>query len=138
MRHTEGMRLVRGAAVAAALCLAAAPAAGARADGTPTLRFTGFVPVQVKGSKFMPGETIRVVLHAGDSRRVRTIRVPAGGTFTVGFGTLPWEDRCSGNVTLAAIGARGSRAVYRLPSTACPKGPPTIAPGPAVRQGADA
>jgi hypothetical protein len=117
-----------------AVCLVAVSVANARASGTPNLRFTKLVPVQVKGLKFAPGETVRVVLNAGDSTRVRTIRVNAGGTFTVGFGTLPSADRCSGRLSLVARGAMGTRAVYKLPSLACPTGPPTTAPGPATRQ----
>ena len=122
---------MRGTALVAVLCLAAVTAAGARANGTPSLRFTDLIPVQVKGAKFPPGETVRVILRAGESKRVRIVRVSAGGGFTVGFGTLPWADRCSGDISLAASGTKGHRAVYTLPTMACPTGPPMIAPGPA-------
>ena len=133
------MRLMRETAFAAVLCLAAAAAASARTDGTPTIRFTDLTPVQVKGTRFLPGDMIRVVLRAGESKRVRTIRVSARGSFSVNFGTLPRRDTCSGEISLVTVPAKGIRAAYRLPTVACidPYGPPTtIAPGSSSRQGA--
>ena len=131
------MRVMRGTTLAGVLCLVAAAAASARTDGTPNIRFTDLSPVQVKGARFLPGETVRLVLRAGESKRVRTIRVSAGGTFTVGFGTLARQDTCGGEVTLVTITAKGVRATHRLPALDCidPHGPPsTNAPGPATRQ----
>jgi hypothetical protein len=131
------MRVMRGTACVAVLCLAAVAAAGARTNATPTIRFTDLSPVQVKGTQFLPGVTVRVVLHAGASKRVRTIRVSTGGTFTVGFGTLSQQEKCNGTLSLAAMPARGTGTVYRLPTPACidPHGPPTTsAPGPATRK----
>ena len=41
-----------------------------------------------------------------------------------------------GDISLVASGTQGHRAAYKLPTMACPTGPPTmIAPGPATRQG---
>ena len=129
---------MRGTAVAAVACVAAATAAGAGAEGTPSLRFSDLTPVMVKGARFQPGTMVRVVLRAGESKRTRMVHVSAGGGFTVAFGTLTREDRCSGNISLVAITARGFGAVYRLPTLACidPHGPPTIAPGASSRQSA--
>jgi hypothetical protein len=116
---------MRGTAVAAVLCVAAATAANARADGTPSLRFTDLAPVEVKGARFLPGEQVRVVLRAGEAKRVRVVRVSSGGIFTVGFGTLLRKDRCSGDITIVATGTKGNRAVYKLPVMACIPESPT-------------
>ena len=110
---------MRGTALAAVLCVAAATAAGARADGTPSLRVADLTPVMVKGARFQPGQMIRVVLRAGESKRVRIVRVSAGGGFMVDFGPLTRKDRCSGDISIAAIATRGFGAVYRLPTMAC-------------------
>jgi hypothetical protein len=73
----------------------------------------------VKGARFEPGEVVRIVLRAGEAKRVRIVRAASGGGFTVGFGTLLRHDRCSGPVTLTAIGTIGHRAVYKLPAMNC-------------------
>ena len=110
------------AALAAALALAAVAdaGAGARAGAQPTLRFTALIPATARGTHFVPGEQVRVTLQAGAARLVRTTRASALGTFTVNFGTLAKRDRCSGSVSLTAVGARGDGARYRLPPMACP------------------
>ena len=113
------MRASRGTALAASLCVAAATAAGARADGTPTLRVTDLTPVTVKGARFEPGETVRVVLRAGDTKRVRMVRAASGGGFMVDFGTLLRRERCDVAISLAASGTQGNRVVYKLPPLNC-------------------
>jgi hypothetical protein len=111
------------AALLAVLALALAPpgaAASPSAAPAPSLRFLDLTPALVRGARFAPGERVRVTLRAGTDRRVRTIRAAARGGFTVNFGRLREQDRCSGLVSIAAVGARGDRAFYRLPAMACP------------------
>ncbi len=81
--------------------------------------------VQVTGARFLPGDTVRVVLHAGTVKRLRTVRASPAGEFTVAFGTLSWQDRCSGKIWLVAVGSNGRRATYRLPTLNCPTGQTT-------------
>ena len=98
--------------------LALAPAAAS--SPTPGIRFLDLSPAKVRGSHFVPGERVKVALRAGATTRVRTVRVAAGGGFTVDFGSLAEKDRCSAFVSITAAGARGDRAYYKLPSMACP------------------
>jgi hypothetical protein len=116
------MRTIRLTALLAALVLAHLSAAGAVAatTGAPGLRFLDLIPVKVHGSHFVPGERVRLTLRAGAATRVRAARAAAGGGFTVAFGTLAERDRCSGLIAVTAVGARGDRASYKLPATACP------------------
>jgi hypothetical protein len=48
------------------------------------------------------------------------VRATAAGSFIADFGRLRERDRCSGLLAVTAVGARGDRASYKLPSTACP------------------
>ena len=112
------MRIVRLATLLAALALA--PTATASRDATPSLRFVALIPVKVQGARFFPGERVKVTLRAGTATRARSVRVATHGGFTVLFGRLEERDRCSGAVAVSAVGARGDRAAYRLPTTACP------------------
>jgi hypothetical protein len=94
--------------------------AGAAAAALPALRVLDLTPVSVRGTHFASGERVVVTLRAGTAKRVRTVRVTTRGAFTVGFGTLAEQDRCSGSVAVTAVGARGDRASYKLPTLACP------------------
>jgi hypothetical protein len=111
------MRTIRLAAVAATIALASTAAAGAAA---PSLRFLDLTPAKVRGTSFMPREKVKLTLRAGTDRRTRTVRATAAGSFTADFGRLRERDRCSGLLAVTAVGARGDRASYKLPSTACP------------------
>ena len=97
----------------------AAPA-GAAAAVQPTVRFSSLVPVSVRGAHFVPGEHVRVTLFAGKTRKARTATSTAHGVFTLAFGTITRDDRCSSSLSVVAVGARGDRAVYKLPQLACP------------------
>ena len=111
-------------AVAAALAVVLVGSSAASVRPKPTVRFTGLIPVTVRGSHFIPYERVRVNLSAGEDERTRVTRTGALGRFVVGFGTLAPEDRCSGNIALLAVGARGDRASFRLPTLNCPTLPP--------------
>jgi hypothetical protein len=112
------MRTATLAAVLAALALV--PVANATPSALPTLRFLDLSPVKVSGKHFVAGEQVRVTLRAGTATRVRTVRASSAGAFTVGFGMLREQDRCSGSVAVSAVGGKGDRATYRLPGMACP------------------
>jgi hypothetical protein len=86
----------------------------------PTIRFLDTSPVKVRGAHFVPREQVRVTLQAGSTKRMRTVRVARGGGFAVNFGTIAEKDRCSGSVAVAAVGAHGDRAFYKLPTMLCP------------------
>jgi hypothetical protein len=112
------MRTIHIVVLAAALALVAGANAGPRL--TPSVRFVDLTPAKVHGTHFGARERVRVTLRAGSTKRVRTTRASARGAFAVNFGTLPEQDRCSGSVAVAALGLRGHRALYKLPSMACP------------------
>ena len=117
------MRTTGIAACLAALTLASA---GTATAATPSLRFLDLRPVEVRGIGFVPREQVKLTLHAGTDRRTRTVRANARGSFVADFGRLREQDRCSGLVAVSAVGTRGDRASYKLPSMACP----TMASGP--------
>jgi hypothetical protein len=112
------MRTIRVTLLACALVLTAG--AGAATSSVPTIRFFDLIPVKVRGAHFVAGERVKVTLKAGATTRVRTVRTAAKGGFVVGFGTISEKDRCSGSVAVAAVGAHGDRAFYKLPAMLCP------------------
>lgn len=112
------------AAVVGAVFLLAAGSSAASLRPKPTIRFTSLIPVTVRGTHFIPHERVRVMLSAGTDERTRVARTGVRGRFVVDFGTLATEDRCSGSISLLAVGARGDRASFRLPTLNCPTLPP--------------
>jgi len=87
-------------------------------ERTASLRLAATHPVSLRGSRFLAGERVNVVAASQGRRGSRAVTATSGGTFTVGFGTMPF-DRCQGFVAVAR-GARGSFAVYKLPDLMCP------------------
>ncbi len=114
------MRSVRILTVALALAVVGSATATASGNARPSLRFLGLSPARVHGAHFGAGERVRVTLHAGSAKRVRTTRATRHGAFTVGFGTLDERDRCGASVRVTALGLRGHRATYALPTIECP------------------
>jgi hypothetical protein len=102
----------------AASALALAGSAGA-ATAPATLRFVKLIPVQVRGTHFVSRERVKVIVVAGKGKWTRTATASAGGSFTLGFGTIAAGYRCSGAVSMRATGAFGDRAVYTLPPLLC-------------------
>jgi hypothetical protein len=84
------------------------------------LRFIDLSPVKARGAHFRPHERLRLTLRAGGTKRIRTTRTSATGVFTVDFGTLQKQDRCSGSVSVVAVRAGGKRVSYTLPPMECP------------------
>lgn len=94
-------------ALGALLLTAGGTTAAAR---TPArLKMTSRRPLVVSGSHFRRRERVRVVVHAGDVRRVRRVRASRTGRFTVSFRTVA-AGPCGG-LSVVATGRRGSRAV---------------------------
>jgi hypothetical protein len=125
------MRLA--AAIATVVLLAAGAAAFARpaarapapprttasADVAPrraVLVARSTTPFRVAGSRFLPGERVRVtVTPTGGAGIVRHVTASRGGTFLLGF---PSVHVCAG-VAGRAVGARGSRAAFSLSAIMC-------------------
>jgi hypothetical protein len=103
------------AAVAAVLALAVTAAASVHAtsERSAVLRLAGAHPVSLRGSKFLAGERVTVVVHSVGRTSSRKVTASEGGTFLVRFRGLPF-DRCHG-FRAVAQGARGSVARYKLP-----------------------
>jgi hypothetical protein len=98
------------------------PAAGAAkpSDGerTASLRLATAHPVALRGSRFLAGERVAVIVSSQGRMRSRTVTASDEGAFLVRFVGMPF-DRCDGLVAVAR-GARGSIAVYKLPQLLCP------------------
>jgi hypothetical protein len=109
------------AALIGALVLAlpaAAQVEAATAKRTAVLRLVAAHPVSLRGTRFLPRESVTVAAHSQGRTRARTVVAAAAGTFVVSFPRLPF-DRCEGFLAVAR-GARGSFAVYKLPDVMCP------------------
>ena len=100
------------------LALPAAQVEAATAKRTAVLRLAAAHPVSLRGTRFLPRESVTVAAHSQGRTRARTVVAAAAGTFVVSFPRLPF-DRCEGFLAIAR-GARGSFAVYKLPDLMCP------------------
>lgn len=90
------------------------------AERTAVLRLATAHPVAFRGSSFLAGERVGVVVSTKARVRTRAVTASRAGTFLVRFVGMPF-DRCDGLVAVAR-GARGSFATYKLPRPACPPG----------------
>ena len=82
------------------------------------LRLAAAHPVSLRGSRFLAGERVTVVVSSQGRMRSRTLTAADGGTFLARFTGMPF-DRCQG-FRAVARGDRGSVAVYKLPELMCP------------------
>lgn len=97
--------------------LLASGAASARTRSQPTLRILRSADALViRGSGFYARENVRVTVTATTSR-VKTVRTTSTGTFRADFGAT-YIDPCSALV-IRALGARGDRALLKLPARQC-------------------
>jgi hypothetical protein len=109
------------AGLALALTLTLPAAAAAKPSGverTALLRLATAHPVALRGSRFLAGERVSVIVSSQGRMRSRAVTASDEGTFLVRFVGMPF-DRCDGLVAVAR-GARGSIAVYKLPQSMCP------------------
>jgi hypothetical protein len=106
----------RGAAAVAAVVLVAATGVAAVASPPGTnaggqkavLAVLGDSPLTVRGSRFVPGERVKVTVYPA-ARRKTAVAGRRGG-FTVQFAAV--HDPCRA-YRVVAVGARGSRAAVR-------------------------
>jgi hypothetical protein len=122
------MRLT--AAIALVVLLAAGAAAFARPGARPAasrdpeavttrravLIARSVTPFRVTGSRFRPGERVRVtVTPTGGAGLVKRVTASRRGTFALRF---PGVHVCAG-VSAKAVGSRGSRAAFSLSAIMC-------------------
>lgn len=111
------MKYVVVIALAVGLALLGGAAMGAQ-DGTrkATLTLTSGAPVTIRGTRFVPGERVR--LSVTDARtRTRRVTASSAGAFVVQF---PFAfDRCNGLIVMA-VGSEGSRAALKRGELLCP------------------
>ena len=109
------------AIAAIALVLGVPAAAGGVADTstrrTARLHLVDTAPVKVRGTRFVPGERVRVTAISM-SKKMKRVVAGRAGRFAVGFAGLAY-DRCSG-LLVTAVGSEGSLARFRLPQPLCP------------------
>lgn len=104
------------AGVIAAVFAVGAGSSTARA----TLRVSGTDPIVVKGQHFRPRESVRVTISYTGTRKVRTVRTSAAGTFAASLDVpLPF-DPCTDSLLATARGSSGDSAQAKLPQRACP------------------
>jgi hypothetical protein len=106
------------AAIAALLAAGATAGAGDSAQRA-ALRLTSTNPITLRGVAFKPRERVTLTLQLRSTSNRRTRKLTAGrlGGFTTSFTTLLGVDRCE--VMATAVGARGSRATFKLPQAQC-------------------
>ena len=95
----------------AALIGAALLASVAGATTHASLNVSTTNPVTIGGAQFQPAESVRVTVTAASQRRTRTTVASATGTFKMRFVGLKASGPCK--VSAVAIGAKGSRAVWK-------------------------
>ena len=118
--------------LAAAVASLAVPYLAVAARPLPSLRLTQLFPPSARGLHFVPGERVSVTLHAGKAKQLRYVHASTAGTFTVTFTRLSEANRCSGMISVVAVGAHRDRAVIKTPPLGCPvaagSGPSVSAP----------
>ena len=106
------------AAVVLAILLGVSACGGSDSGSGPAssaaLTLAGTNPLTVRGSGFLPGESVRLELGSGATTRARATEQ---GSFRASFAAP--VTRCD-RVRVIAIGSKGSRVVLkRLPAPAC-------------------
>jgi hypothetical protein len=107
------------AAFAALLAAGAASGAPASSEAAAALRVTSTYPLTVRGVAFKARErvTLTVLVASTKERRVRKVTAGRLGGFTTTFTAVLVDDRCE--ITATAVGARGSRATFKVPQRQC-------------------
>jgi len=103
-------------AAAAACAVLAGDGAGSGAARPPSLGLVDRAPLRVAGSGFRPRELIRVTARAL-TQETDTVRATAAGRIVVAFEEVSLEP-CEA-ATVAAVGARGSRASLKVAPRLC-------------------
>ena len=100
----------------AALLLTLAPAGAAadqRAAGKARLQIVQGPSLVVRGTRFVAGERIRIVVRGAHHRLSKQARADRRGAFLVRFQFS--RDRCNGILIASATGSRGSAATAKTP-----------------------
>lgn len=110
--------VVRAAAAFSVLLVSLALAALASAEKDvraprPTLLPTSLQPLKLRGTRFVPRESVRVTVNGSGGTTSAKVSVRADGSFVVAF---PGFDLCNG-VAASARGDRGSRASFQFSSS---------------------
>jgi hypothetical protein len=103
------------------VCLAAlvAVSAAGAASSEPRLSLAQYQPLTLRGHGFEPSELVRVSAKLNARAPVKTrVRAGAGGGFTAPLGTLRLG-RCGNELTVSAVGGRGSRVGWTLTQRDC-------------------
>lgn len=113
--------VVRAAAAFSVLLVSLALAAGSALASAekdvraprPTLLPTSLQPLKLRGTRFVPRESVRVTVNGSGGTTSAKVSVRADGSFVVAF---PGFDLCNG-VAASARGDRGSRASFQFSSS---------------------
>jgi hypothetical protein len=89
----------------------------------PALKIASLDPLTVKGTRFVPGERVKLLVNAGGAR-MKAAKVDERGRFAIAFRVD--LDRCAG-IVVQAFGTRGSRAMVDITAPNC--APTGSAPG---------
>ena len=87
--------------------------------GHTRVRLLDPAPLALKGVGFAPREWVRLTVSLGETTVVRRLRADGAGVFTTLFRTIRY-DRCSGPLSVKAVGSRGSRTSWELVPLECP------------------
>ena len=100
--------------------LAVTSASNLRGDESAAkVRMLDPAPLTLKGVGFAASERVRLTVSIGERTLVRKLLARRTGTFLVTFPATAY-DRCSGELSVAAVGSRGSRASWTLVPLDCP------------------
>jgi hypothetical protein len=130
----SGMRGWRVTAVLAilGLALAACSQVAGMSSRSASLRIVDRDPLVLRGTRFEPGERVRLLIVTSKPYEKR-VRAGEGGAFMARFRALSRE---CGRISIQAVGNHGSRAEAGIRGRVCqptvdPRdGPPPVDPGP--------
>jgi hypothetical protein len=115
--------VTRPALVAAVAVVSAAltGSAGGSSERAASLRLADTTPLTVDGARFLARESVALRATVDGARYTRRVRATQTGRFTATFAAITVADRCSSDVLVRAIGAKGSEAGLELgPQPQCP------------------
>lgn len=90
----------------------------------PQLSAAKLAPLQLRGRSFRPRESVRIRVTFEGRTLSRVVRSNAAGRFVAGFAGVNVTDPCVTDLSATAIGARGSRARWKLAQPQCPPAQP--------------
>lgn len=118
------MRTSSLAVVVVVALVSVSPALG-DVSGEAKVRMLDPAPLTLKGVGFAAQERIRLTVSLGERTLVRKLVARTTGTFLVRFPTATY-DRCSGELSVKAVGSRGSGASWTLVPLDCLDGQTSV------------